>query len=245
MFTSAVVAVVRLVLLRQLRLKVQALERQSALDRERTRIARDIHDDIGNLLTQVTLLSSLTQRDRGEPEKTGEHARQISSTVEQVTNSLDEIVWAVNPPAATHFHAVDRLHRAVRAGVSANGGHPVQSGFAGPSAASRGAGGCPAQSVSRGERSVEQCGPAFGRKAEVSLRITVTEQGLEVTIQDNGRSFDVASVNGSGNGLRNIRQRMDELGGRFEVRSRIGAGTQILLNVPQHGRNSSNGHGLN
>ncbi len=242
-FTSAVVAVVRLISLRQFRLKMQALERQSALDRERTRIARDIHDDIGNLLTQVTLLSSLTMRDRSEPEKTGEHAQQISSTVEQVTNSLDEIVWAVNPRNDTLPQLIDYIgqfalaflqtagirckvdlpdhppHRAVPADVRHNLFLVVKEAL---------------NNVAR-----------HSGASEVSLRITVTEQGLEVTIQDNGRSFDVASVNGSGNGLRNIRQRMDELGGRFEVRSRIGAGTQILLNVPQHGRNGSNGHGLN
>ena len=71
-FALAVAALVRFVSHRSLRLKVQTLERQAALDRERTRIARDIHDDIGNLLTQVTLLSGLTLRDT---ERTGKNRR--------------------------------------------------------------------------------------------------------------------------------------------------------------------------
>ena len=243
LFTSAVVTVVRLVLLRQLRLKVQALERQSALDRERTRIARDIHDDIGNLLTQVTLLSSLTLRDRGEPEKTGEHVQQISSTVEQVTNSLDEIVWAVNPRNDTLPQLIDYIgqftvgflqtagirgqvdlpdhppHRVVPADVRHNVFLAVKEAL---------------NNVAR-----------HSGATEVHLRITTTEQKLELSIQDNGRSFDVVSANGSGNGLRNIRQRMDELGGRLDVESKPGIGTRITLSVLAHAQNGLNGHHQN
>jgi signal transduction histidine kinase len=60
---------------------------------------------------------------------------------------------------------------------------------------------------------------------------------LELTIQDNGRSFETALVNGSSNGLRNMRQRMDELGGKFQVGNNPGAGTRILLSVPWSQRN--------
>jgi signal transduction histidine kinase len=199
------------------------------LDRERTRIARDIHDDIGNLLTQVTLLSSLTLRDRAEPDKTGDHARQISSTVEQVTNSLDEIVWAVNPRNDTLPQLIDYIGQFAvdfmqTAGIRCRlelPDHP------------------PHRNVPSDLRHnlfliVKEALNNVARHSgatEVSLRITVNDRLLEVIIQDNGRSFDPAAVNGFGNGLRNIRQRMDEIGGRFEIEGQPGAGTRVTLHV--------------
>jgi signal transduction histidine kinase/ligand-binding sensor domain-containing protein len=234
-FTTVVVAVVRFVSHRQLRLQVQALERQAALDRERTRIARDIHDDIGNLLTQVTLLGGLTLRDRAAPDKTLEHAQQISSTIEQVTNSLDEIVWAVNPRNDTLPQLIDYLGQFAVEFLSTAGitcrvdlpDHP------------------PHRPVSSDVRHnlflvVKEALNNVARHsgaAEVVLRVAVAEQDLEVTIQDNGKSFDPAAVNGSSNGLRNMRQRMDELGGKFEVGHNPGGGTRIWLFVPTTQRN--------
>ena len=234
-FTTTVGTLIRFVMLRQLRLKVQALERQSALDRERARIARDIHDDIGNLLTQVTLLSSLTLRDRTEPEKTGEHARQISSTVEQVTNSLDEIVWAVNPRNDTLPHLIDYIGQfAVEfmqtAGIKCHldlPDHPPHRNI-------------PSDLRHNLFLVVKEALNNVARHSganEVTLRISATERALEVVIQDNGRSFDPANVNGAGNGLRNIRQRMDDIGGNFEIVGKPGTGTRITLTVAKFGQN--------
>src|SRR6185369_15066520 len=64
LFTSAVVAIVRYVSFRRLRLRLQTLEQQAALDKERTRIARDIHDDVGSRLSEITLLSELALQDQ-------------------------------------------------------------------------------------------------------------------------------------------------------------------------------------
>jgi len=236
-FTSVVVAVVRFVSRRQLLVKMRALERQAELDRERTRIARDIHDDIGNLLTQATLLGGLMLRDRAEPEKTVEHARQISSTIEQVTSSLDEIVWAVNPRNDTLPQLIDYIGQfAVEflspAGIACRVDLPDHP---------------PHRAVSSDVRHnlflvVKEALNNVARHSAartVSLAVTVAEQNLEVTIQDDGKSFDPSTVNGSSNGLRNMRQRMDELGGRFTVDSRPGAGTRIWLSVPAGQRNGS------
>src|SRR5581483_10742472 len=76
LFTLSVVAVVRYVSFRRLQVRVRALEQQTALDKERARIARDIHDDVGNRLTKITLLSGLALRDGREPEKAGQHVQQ-------------------------------------------------------------------------------------------------------------------------------------------------------------------------
>src|SRR5947199_398991 len=78
LFTAAIVVVVRYVSFRRLRLKLRLVQQEAALDKERTRIARDIHDDLGGRLTKIVLLSGLALRERGSADKTQERVKEIS-----------------------------------------------------------------------------------------------------------------------------------------------------------------------
>ena len=106
-FTLVVVAVVRYVSFRRLHRQLRLLEAQAALHKERARIAKDIHDDLGANLTQIALLGELARQDHGEPEKAAARIDTISSTARQAIKSLDEIVWAVNPRNDTLAHLID------------------------------------------------------------------------------------------------------------------------------------------
>ena len=92
---ALVVLVVRAVSHRRLRARLARLEQESAVERERTRIARNIHDDLGASLTRISLLTQTARRDASTPES--RQLGQIYETVRQITRSMDEIVWAVNP----------------------------------------------------------------------------------------------------------------------------------------------------
>jgi len=75
----------------------QRLQRQLALEKERRRIARDIHDQVGASLTQVSMLGEMVESDKESPGEVEEHGRQIAATARDTAKALDEIVWAVNP----------------------------------------------------------------------------------------------------------------------------------------------------
>jgi len=68
---------------------------------ERSRIAKDIHDDLGGSLTQIKLLFELTQRKRAEPEKVDQLGEEGLAATRQIIKSMDEIVWAVDPERDT------------------------------------------------------------------------------------------------------------------------------------------------
>ena len=97
---AAVFGLLRYLATRNYRRQMATLERERVVERERTRIARDIHDDLGASLTQIALLSELARRDVADsvshPRLT-QHLRQISAKARSLTRAMDEIVWAVNP----------------------------------------------------------------------------------------------------------------------------------------------------
>jgi signal transduction histidine kinase len=66
---------------------------------------------------------------------------------------------------------------------------------------------------------------------EVRLGASVTQQALEIVVEDNGCGFSVAPDNALADGLRNMRQRMTDIGGECRVESRPGSGTKVILNL--------------
>ena len=79
---------------------------------------------------------------------------------------------------------------------------------------------------------------------EVSIFLNLDATGFNLVVRDNGKGFDPAAVPerpGRGNGLKNMRQRLDKLGGRCEIHSSPGTGTEIKFFVmtPAAARKSS------
>jgi len=67
---------------------------------------------------------------------------------------------------------------------------------------------------------------------EVWLRVKITDENMEVRLEDNGLGFDTTPKNGWADGLRNMRHRMEDIGGEFHVQSKLGSGTKISLVLP-------------
>ena len=229
-FTGAIAAVVRYVSFRRLRREMLRLEEQAALHKERARIAKDIHDDLGANLTQIALLGELAQQDRSAPDKAGRRIETISLTARQAIKSLDEIVWAVNPRNDTLPHLVDyasqfALDYLTVAGIRCRLDFPDE---------------IPQREVSTDVRHnlflvvkealhniVKHSGAS-----EVRLRMTLTGDGLRFVIEDNGRGFDQTPAEAGADGLRNMRQRVADVGGDCRIESQPGKGTAIAFDIP-------------
>ena len=244
-FTLIVVAIVRYVSFQRLHRQLRLLEQQAALQRERARIAKDIHDDLGANLTQIAFLGELAQQDRSEPDKAAERIGKISTTARQAIKSLDEIVWAVNPRNDTLAHlldyagqfAVDYLRLA---GVRCRLDFPEQ---------------IPARELSTDLRHnlflvIKEALHNIVKHAQASevwLRVGFTEQSLVVTVEDNGRGFTNTPDDALADGLRNMNQRMADIGGLFRIESRPQAGTKVILQLSwpkdrvEHSFNGANG----
>lgn len=217
---------IRNISLRRLRWRMQQLERQHAVERERSRIARDIHDDLGASLNLIAVLGDLAKK-----EKTDERIEKMSTTARQAVTSLDEIVWAVNPRNDTLAHLVDYAGQYATgylrsAGIRCLLDVPEE---------------MPASEVASDVRHnlflVIKEGlqniVKHSQATEVWLRVSTNEKTLRVIIEDNGRGFENGAADPWANGLRNMRDRVVEIGGECRVQSRVGIGTTINIELPR------------
>ncbi len=210
----------------KLRQKMEKNDRLHAIERERTRIARDIHDDLGTSLTLIAALGDFVSR-----EKADDRLTKISGTARQAVKSLDEIVWAVNPRNDTLGHLIDYAGQFAvdylrDAGIRCLLDVPQQM-------AARELPSNIRHNVFLAIKEALQNVVKHSRATEVWLRISLTPEEVRVVIEDNGLGFDHMPDNALADGLRNMHQRMSEIGGECRIQSEAGRGTSVILKLPK------------
>jgi len=222
--------VVVLILRRRHRQEVERLEHQRALELERTRIARDLHDDLGVGLTEIGLLGDLAGTSSGLPEASRERLQEITGRARTLAASLDEIVWAINPANDTSQSLVDYFF-------------PYAQRLLG-SASIR----CRLEVIEplpAGNLSAEDRHEFFHAYKEalnniirhagatqVQISFSAVEGDLMIRVADNGRGLDESSSKGSHHGLPGMRERLQRLEGRCEITSDGGNGTTVAFILP-------------
>lgn len=227
-----VVAVVHFISTQRLQNQLARLREQEAIEGERARIARDLHDQLGASLTQVSLLGELAESDKDFPEEVELHARQISQTARETTRALDEIVWTVNPSNDTLEGLVTYLCKYTQEYLSVAGLRYRQDV---PDALPETP--IPPElrhNVFLAAKEAVTNVVRHAQATEARLRLSLADRTFTIEIEDNGRGpGDVAGPAArSRNGLRNMQRRMEECGGSFEIRAAAQAGTIVRLTAP-------------
>jgi len=240
---GSVIGGARYVVVRRIKRKFELLEQRHAIERERGRIAQDIHDDLGSSLTRIMMLGERTEEGLTRHEDVGMHIRKIVTSARDTVQSLDEIVWAVNPENDTLdglvsyiTHYADEFFE--NTDIACRLEIPLE---------------LPAASLSAEARhdlflvvkeAFHNCLKHSGATA-IRVRFSVAAEMLQIMIDDNGRGFEfhtngngTASHNSNGNGngrkgngLDNMRRRIASLGGQFSMTSAPRGGTQITFSV--------------
>jgi ligand-binding sensor domain-containing protein len=199
------------------------------LERVRSRIATDLHDDIGSSLTQIAILTEVAQRQMSERDPAiFEPIALAWSISRELVDSMSEIVWAINPRNDRVGDLEARMRR-----------------FAGDVLTSR--------RIALQFRSPEhvfdlpmgadyrrQCFLVFkeaihnavrhARCTEVTVELVLSGRSLILTIRDNGIGFDARCMS-EGLGLRSMASRVRAMGGSVDVASRPGEGTTVRIAV--------------
>ena len=225
------------------------LDRQLLLERERARIAQDMHDDIGAGLTKIAMISERMNNEErimnNEPENRNQkpgtlepwnpgtidrdRMQKVATTAREMINRLNVIVWALNPKYDNLESLLSYSRR--------HFGEYLENfdiGF---------------RMEVPEEIPDQQVTPDFRRNAfyawqeavhnavkhgkcsEINFEIGISDKKLFVTITDNGVGFDKAKQGSGGNGLMNMQKRAEEMKGMFEIESEPGKGTTVRFKM--------------
>jgi len=230
---ALVVGIVLFITRRRMRLKLERIERQQALERERTRIAKDIHDHLGANLTRISLLSQSAHGELENPKQAAAQLDRIYDTSRELTRSMDEIVWAVNPQHDTLDSLASYLgnfaqeylvpiHIRCRLDMPLHLPHwPITAEMR--------------HNVFLAFKEVLHNVIKHSGANEVSVSLATDENGFHLAVRDNGNGFDPSALPsrpGRGNGLKNMRQRLEKIGGHCGIQSAPGTGTEINFRIP-------------
>jgi signal transduction histidine kinase len=227
-----IAAVVRYLSTQKLQRQLQALKQQEVLEKERSRIARDLHDQLGANLTRVALLGEMVETDKHSPEEVVAHAQQISQAARDTTHSLDEIVWAVNPSNDTLDGLVTYACKYAQeyfalAGVRYRAEVPPQL----PSVV------IPPEvrhNVFLAFKEAVNNVVKHAQASEARIRLRLQPGNFTLEIEDDGRGIGqpVPPTTQAKNGLRNMRKRMEDMHGEFAIAGGAKGGTIVRLVVP-------------
>jgi ligand-binding sensor domain-containing protein/signal transduction histidine kinase len=207
------------------------------LERMRTRIATDLHDDIGAGLSRVAILSEVVKRQvAGSNEQSLPLLTEIADSARALVESMREIVWAIDPRRDELGNLVARVRQFASDVLDAQN---INWEFDAP------------PELEELKLDPEQRRHLFlifkealnniAKHADcqsVSLRLRQQQQQLLGEIRDDGRGFLVSSEtlaesnSTNGHGLENIKRRAAQLGGRVEIEALPGAGVSIKIMLP-------------
>ena len=229
---AVVAGVVRYLSTQKLKRTVALFKQQEALEHERSRIARDLHDQLGANLTQVALLGEMAKSDRELPEEVESHAEQILQTARETTRALDEIVWAVNPSNDTLEGLVNYAVKYAQdylalAGLRYRADVPAQLPAAALPPDVR-------HNVFLAFKEAVNTVVKHAQASEVWIRLQFSPESFTFEIADNGRgpAHGDPERTKNRNGLRNMRKRLEEIGGAFALTPGAGGGTLVRLTAP-------------
>jgi len=229
---AGIVGLVYYLSTQRLQRQVERLRQQQALERERARIARDLHDQLGASLTQISLLGEMAEADKDLPDEVETHARQIAQTSRDTTRVLDEIVWAVNPSndtldgLATYFCKNAQEYLAV-AGVRVRLEVPANlPALALPPDVRHNFFLAAKEAVTNVVR--------HARASEARIRLRTNPRSFTLEVEDDGRGLGQLDPEKTArrNGLRNMQKRMEDIGGQFSLASGRNGGTVVRLTAP-------------
>ncbi|EDY20331.1 putative signal transduction histidine kinase [Chthoniobacter flavus Ellin428] len=214
---------------RKIREHSRQLEQERTLQNERLRISRDLHDDLGARATHISLLSAMAEEHAASPEGARGSFAQISGLSRELIFALYQTVWAVNPEN-DHLEALtnhlcqlatkqcDAAHVRCRLEVAKlSHERPVASQLR--------------HHVSMAFSEAMHNAIRHGKASEITTHIGIENEQLIISVRNDGQSFD-PHTEGDGNGLRNMRQRIETIHGTMTVESSASQGTEVRFSVP-------------
>ena len=197
-----------------------------ALERARRRIADDLHDGLGGRLAAIALQLEVAGRDPALPPELGGRLRSAAGAVRGAGADLRDAIWAVDPSGDTAGALLDRMetvaHEALR--TTEHGVEVAGRSDAPVSPEAR-------RAALMSFREALHNALRHGR-GPIAVRLEAVGGAVRFSVEDAGPGFDPGRVTAAGRGLRTMRERVEGVGGAFDLDAAPGLGTRVSVEVP-------------
>jgi signal transduction histidine kinase len=206
------------------------VKRLLAVENIRTKVARDLHDDMGSTLSTINILSAMAKSKlNSDAAKTGEYISKIGESSQRMMEAMDDIVWSIKPSNDSMQRVSARMREFATSVLEAK---DIEFAFVAK------------EEVFDVKLGMEERRDFFlvfkeavnnaakySRAQHVAICLSVENRRLVLDVKDDGIGFDVKhAVNG--NGLGNMQKRAASLRAKLFIQSTPGTGTEVKLTVP-------------
>lgn len=225
--TCFVIWLTRNIAQRKLKMKILELEKQKELEKERQRISREMHDDIGAGLTQIALMSESAKK--YDKDQKQEQLEEIAGTSRKLVANMSEIIWSLNPEYKTLDDLIIYMREQLYNMLEYSGKEysiqlPEDSKKILLTNQQR-------RNILLAVKEIINNSIRHSNAKSISVIGELIDHCFKIKIWDDGDGFDTAKSY-SGNGLKNIRHRIEELKGQLALHSSPGEGASFLITVP-------------
>jgi len=204
------------------------------IERVRTRIAADLHDDIGANLTRIGILSEVANTHfQAEQPRVSAPLVSIAQISRECVASMSDIVWAIDP---ARDHLIDLVQRMRRFASEVLSNRQIQFQFRAPSGEEDLTLGADVRrNVYLVFKEALNNAARHAQSSFVAIDLTLERSRLVLRVRDNGRGFDTLEPV-EGQGLASMKHRAADLGGELRLISTKGQGAEVVLTVPRKPR---------
>jgi len=231
---SLVVAVLAgagfLIYRRRVKQRLLITEQQMKELRIRTRIAQDLHDDVGSGLARIAVLSRTAGTRTSRGETSAEQVHKVGEISQELMDNLRDVVWVNDPRNGELADLLLRVKDHVRDLFEPNG---VSCMFTFPEPLTeRTIGNAFKRNVFLILKEAANNAYKYSATKRLDLSFTLNENGFDCVLRDHGNGLSDGPAQGSGHGVTNMRQRAQDLGAVLTIVNALEGGTQVTLSGP-------------
>ncbi len=197
-------------------------------EKERERIAKDLHDEVGAMLSAVKMSIHLAERRLKAQGVADEGLSESRGLIESVIGGVRQISHDLMPPSLEKLGLVPALREFFRKMGKASG---LEFKFSAPDSVPRMP---PSLELGLYRIVQESVNNALkhGDASAIECKLSLNEKELEMTVGDNGKGFDLSEArNRGGLGLKSLTSRAEAIGGKLKIDSAPGKGTMIGIKI--------------
>ena len=222
--------VLGLIFIQQLLYERLNLKRESELEKQKIRqkLSRDLHDDLASTLSSVTIyLELLKQSLKNNPAQAIIYFNKAADLLNNAKQSVTDMIWTISPKPETISQFVlkvrenfTHLFKEKNIAFSINDQDLINSIH------------LPALKKHNLYLIIKEALNniiKYANASIVKINISSANKTLLVKISDNGSGFDFQKAKNKGHGLRNMKERSEEINAEFKVDSTLGKGTNIIV----------------